>query len=381
MNFNQLNKFIEKDIEKLKFLKLSRYEIEKSYSVKNNVFYNWDIDCEMADEDFCLDDSYSELKKICPKCGEKFSKDHNFCPNCFQTLKDINDEPDIRSIVINPKIEVESLTKSNNILTDENLELINRFDFTVDDFKDIIHSIKSQAFKNLDDSIRENSINLDDLDVLDNVLLFTKSFVDVDFKSYGTELGYFEFNKIYIDDRQRKSLQITTLIHELTHFLLKEILVHITCTILDVAKNEQVESVILYILSSSVFNKLIDEYAAHTVEGRFTIFGYQDYSSFIVLQNDLEDEHVEIAKAIGNTFSAYIKDILEGFLDWDLREEIKEQFLVDTIEKPDYSQLRYESCNKLSEEGFIKAIELILTEGFQNIDTNVIDSYVKEFGN
>ena len=168
-------------------------------------------------------------------------------------------------------------------------------------------------------------------------------------------------------------------IYELSHFLIKEILTRTVCEILDCTKNRHVESVVTYILTYSVFNNLIDEYAAHSVEGRFTIFGYQDYSSFIALQSDLDPEHIDIAKTIGNTFSIYIKDMLEGFIDWDLREEIKDQFLADTIEKPNYAQLGFESCNRLNDEGFMKAIWLILSEGFQNADAEVIESYEQQF--
>ena len=138
---------------------------------------------------------------------------------------------------------------------------------------------------------------------------------------------------------------------------------------------------VTYILSASVFNRLIDEYAAHSVEGRFTIFGYQDYSSFKVLQKELDPEHTDIAKTIGNTFAICIRDLLEGFIDWDLRDEIKTQFLNDTIEEPDYAELRFESCTRLSDDGFMKAIWLSLTEGFADIDVDVINSYMREFTN
>ena len=257
--------------------------------------------------------------------------------------------------------------------------MINAFDFTIDDFKDVLHSIRAQAFANLDGLIRDNGLDLDEMDVLDKIILFAKSFVNVEYKSYGEELGYFEFDKIYVDDRQRTSLQITTFIHELAHFLIKEILTRTVCEILDCTKNRHVESVVTYILTYSVFNNLIDEYAAHSVEGRFTIFGYQDYSSFIALQSDLDEEHIDMAKTIGNTLSIYIKDMLEGFIDWDLREEIKDQFLADTIEKPNYAQLSFESCSRLNDEGLMKAIWLILSEGFRNADAEVIESYEQQF--
>lgn len=341
--------------------------------------YKESIDYSLSDDEVCAPIMDIQPLKYCPKCGERFSYDENFCPDCLVTLKRVTDNIDIKSIEFDPNLEYVREKSLDNILSEDNFELVNRFEFTMDDFNNVTHSIKAQAFKNLDYLIKDNAIDLDELDVLDKVILFAKSFVHVEYKSYGGQLGYFEFDRIYVDDRQRNSLQITTLIHELTHFLFNEILTRILCEILDCTKNKHVESVITYILSNSVFNNLIDEYAAHSVEGRFTIFGYQDYSSFLALQDDLDASQIEIAKVIGNTFSIYIKDLLEGFLDWDLRNEIKDQFLEDTIERPNYSQLQYESCNKLTDEGFLKAIWLILTDGFQNADEEVINSYMKEF--
>ena len=392
---NQLKGYVEVDEEKLEMLedimprlqlRLSKPIFEKFESPEMN------IELEVCDDYDSLDNDFEDLdyapisekceippEKYCPKCGLKFSEGENFCPDCLVTLKGISDTVDIKSIQIDPNLEYVRKNDSRDILNDANIELINDFDFTIDDFKGILHSIKAQAFGNLDCMIRDNGLDLDELDILDKVMLFAKSFVNVGYKSYGEQLGYFEFDRIYVDDRQRKSLQITTLIHELTHFLMKEILTRCICEILDCTKNRHVESVATYILTYSVFNSLIDEYAAHSVEGRFTIFGYQDYSSFIALQRDLDREHTDIAKTIGNTFSIYIKDLMEGFLDWDLREDIKEQFISDTIERPNYDQLKFESSSRLSDEGFMKAIRLILSEGFQEADEEVIASYEKQF--
>ncbi|MBQ6512545.1 zinc ribbon domain-containing protein [Methanobrevibacter sp.] len=316
--------------------------------------------------------------KFCPKCGRSFDEDENFCPDCLVTLKRVSDKPDIKSLDASPDLTFPGKNDYANILNPECFRQIEEFDFSMDDFKSVLFSIKSQAFKNMDGLIKDNSIDLEDLEILDRVMLFAKSFVRVEYKSYGQTLGYFELNKIFIDDRQRDSLQITTLIHELTHFLIKEILVGVICKILDCSKNRHIESVVTYILNYSQVNGLIDEYAAHSVEGRFTVFGYQDYSSFLALQKDMDAEHVDIAKTIGNTFSIYIKDMLEGFLDSDARHEIKTQFLKDTIEQPNYEQLRHENCNKLSDEGFIKAIWLILSE-IENADANKIRDIEMEF--
>lgn len=376
-DYSQLDKYVEPDLEKMALIEDVRpmMKLESSYIEMND----YDFKGNYVKYDHCLEAPAIKSIKICPKCKKRFDAVENFCPDCFVTLKYPQDMDSIKGIEINSKIEFKGSGDSSNILTKDNMELICNFDFTIDDFNDIVHSIKAQGFRNLDNAIKDNSIDLDSLNILDKVLLFAKAFVSVEYKSYGEDLGYFQFNKIYVDDRQRKSLQITTLIHELSHFLLKEFLVHTTCKILDVNKNRHVEAVIIYILSNSSFNSLIDEYAAHSVEGRFTIFGYQDYSSFTAIQKDLDSEHVDIAKTIGNTFAIYIKELLEGFLDWDLREDIKTQFLKDTIESPDYRQLQLENCNKLSDEGFIKAIWLILSEGFQNCNIEVVKRYMEEF--
>ena len=386
--FKQLKEFEETDVEKHELLSVlkprpvfySKGEISTLDSIELNKLEFSELD--FCDECLMMREPEDEQFKYCPKCGAKFFENENFCPDCLVSLKKNSDDVDVKYIDSKVVLSYQGKNDFENILSDECIQLINDFNFTIADFNQIIHSIKSQTFKNLDKLITDFSIDLDDLDILDKVILFAKSFVNVEYKSYGSQLGYYEFNKIYVDDRQTKSLQITTIIHELTHFLIKEILTGIVCKILDCNKNPHVEAVITYILSYFVENQLIDEYAAHTVEGRFTIFGYQDYSSFVAIQKRLDDEDtVEIAKTIGNTLSIYVKDILEGFLDWDLRDEIKQQFLEDTIEKPDYGQLQFESCKKLTDDGFMKAIWLILSDGFANANADVIKDFLKEFEN
>lgn len=383
-DINQLKGYVEIDREKSELLNDLRSDASlqsQRLCLKEVVMPDFaDLKSEMVED--ALENEFCEIGpalKFCPKCGRKFDEGENFCPDCLVTLKPVSDNIDVKSIAIDPDFDYIKENDSDNILTDESIDLINSFDFSIDDFRKVLHSIKAQAFTNLDNLIRKNNLNLGDLDALEKVILFAKSFVHVEYKSFGGELGYFEFDTIYVDDRQRNSLQITTLIHELTHFLVKEIMTRTVCDILNCTKNIHVESVVTYILSNSVFNNLIDEYAAHSVEGRFTIFGYQDYSSFIALQKGLEDDYIDMSKTIGNSFSIYIKDIMEGFLDWDVREEIKEQFLEDTIERPNYSQLQFESCSKLSDEGFMKALWLILSEGFQSADKEIVESYEKQF--
>lgn len=378
---NELKRYGVVDTEKQLLLR----ELLMEKSIMKNVVFQSKGHLEKYDimDDVCydMDVSFEEKVRTCPKCGKKYFESESFCPECLVILKD-SEKLKIRDLKSNPKFPFEGKTnfKSfDDLLTQDNLDLIDNFDFTIEDFNEIVHGIKLNSFKTLDNLIKDNSIDLGLLDILDKVLLYVKSFTKIEYKSYGANLGYFEFDTIRIDDRQRKSLQITTMIHELTHFLIKEILCHILCKILDTTKNSYIESLITYTLSYSDLNRLIDEYAAHTVEGRFTIFGYQDYSSFTSIESSLDEGNVEVAKMIGNTFAYTVKEILEGFLDWDLREEIKDQFLKDTIERPDYSQLRFESCKKLTDAGFLKSVWMILYDGLVNADIELLVQYEKKF--
>ena len=321
---------------------------------------------------------FSEPKKYCPECGREYPKEEVVCPDCLVHLKKISDKIDVCDIKSEPKFIFNgqnSYESFEDLLNKRNLLKINEFDFTIDDYQTILHDIKFQAFLNFNKLVKENEIDFDELDILEKIILFAKSFVKVDYKSSGSQLGYFESDVIFIDDRQTDSLQITTLIHELSHFLIQEILIHILCKLLDATRNSLTESLLTFILSYAHFTQLIDEYAAHNVEGRFTIFGFQDYSSFTQIEQSMDGEmtaeEIEITKSIGNTFALSIKEILESLIDRQMREEIKEQFLKDVMERPNYRALEMENCQILNDEGFIKAIWLILNDGCEVAASNI----------
>lgn len=369
MNLKKLSNFIQVDGEKTALIDgILNPRVLRSPS------YNFMATADRCELSYCA----IPIAKYCPKCNRKYSVEENFCFDCSVRLKNIEDKVKVRDIETHPKFSFKGendFADFDEIFTEDNLSKVNELKFTIKDYNHILKDIKKTALKTMDDLIKSNELFLDELDVLDSVLLFAKSFVNIDYKSYGQDLGYFEFDRITVDDRQSSSLQITTLIHELSHFLLKEILALIICKVLDCSKNSFIESIAIFILSYSPFTQLIDEYSAHTVEGRFTIYGYQDYSSFIQIEKALDGEmtrdEIEITKSIGNTFANSIKDILESFIDIDLREDIKDQFRKDVFEAPNYEMLALENCNKLSNEGLIRSIWLILTEGFATASLNV----------
>ena len=369
MDLNSLSKYTKPDRQKRAMIE---DVLPKLCDISKKEYLRPSYDFE---ECVCELDYTEKLTKICPKCGEKYPEYENFCFECLVSLKDIRDV-DIKSINVDHEFECEGSQRYadfTGIFTTENLITLNDFDFTRKDFNGVLKSIKSTALKSIDDAIKQNSIDMDSLTVLEKVLLFTKAFVDVEYKSYGQELGYYSFNRIFVDDRQLDALQITTMLHELTHFLIKEMLTQIMCRLLDASKTREIETIVMFILTYSKENCLIDEYAAHTVEGRFTLFGYQDYSSFLNIQKDIDlgENEIEMLKTIGNTFAHMIRTIIESFIDAEMLSNIKTQFRKDILDRPDYSQLVHENCILLTYEGFFQAIQCILVEGFAFASENV----------
>ena len=348
MNLKGLSKYTMVDVEK-------RNLIDECFPVRRALYSKMADECcdyevinECSLEEIKIDDP---ITKVCPKCGRKYPGFENFCFECSQKLKDI-EHVNVKDITVGHEFTFDghnTFTDFTEIFTKENLLKVDGFELDRSDFNHIIASITSTALKNMDAAIK------------------------VDYKSYGQELGYYSFNRIYVDDRQLNALQITTILHELTHFIIKEMLTQILCRLLDASKTRPIESIIAFILTYSDENCLIDEYAAHTVEGRFTLFGYQDYSSFLNIQNSIDKpaDEIEMLKTIGNTLATVVKGILESFIDDDLLDSIKTQFKADILDSPDYSQLKHENCILLTDEGLFTVLHCILVDGFATASQNV----------
>lgn len=258
-----------------------------------------------------------------------------------------------------------SLDVPEKLFTDDNIDKIIRCDIKIDDYTSILDDIKNTSQYVLINMMKKHCIDLRELEIRDKILLFAKSFTNVEYKSVGRFMGSYAFNQIKIDDRLSNPLMITSIIHELSHFILERILKEILMKILDTNDTPLISGFVKILLEEDL-NYLLDEYCAHTVEGRFALFGFQDYSSFNYKLDEISKHYskddVDYALLAANSFAYDIKEILEGFINESLREEIKREFLY-LPDRPDYKPLDLEIESRLEGDDFIEAVALILTSG------------------
>ena len=107
--------------------------------------------------------------KYCPECGHKYPSYEVVCMECLVHLKDISDKIDVIEVKSSPRFIFEGANDYDgfdDLLSKENLLKVNEFDFTIDDFSQIMHGIKSQAFRNFDGLVKSNEIDFDSLENL-----------------------------------------------------------------------------------------------------------------------------------------------------------------------------------------------------------------------
>ena len=302
-------------------------------------------------------------------------------------FSDISNKIQVKNIKTSPIIKNKYNCNMNNIdefFTDEIIDKIIEGKISIKDYNDILEDIKLNNLESLVNIRSIYSLNINELSIKDKILLYSKSFTNTEYKSIGKLLGSYSFNTIKIDDRLPTPLIITSMIHELSHFLLEKILKEVLMKILDSNDTPLISSYVKILLEDNDLNYLFDEFCAHTVEGRFALYGYQDYSSFKYKLNEISDlysnEDIDYALLIANTFAYDIKDIIEEFIDDDLREDIKDEFL-KLPDKPNYEPLDLEIDSKLENDYFIEALALVLTSGVGEVLNNPqkLDRYIDKY--
>ena len=282
---------------------------------------------------------------------------------------------------------VSDLNEFENVFTKKRIKLLKENPLTVGEYKEILNRIKKAGWANFNNMIKEHDIDLSEISIFKKISLLALSYTDIEYKTRGAEHGSFSFNVIRVDDRLDESNQISTIIHELTHYIFNEIFTQSLMYIWNTDKTDALESISIYSISRSRSYKLMNEYCAHTVQGRFLPFGYQNYGSFNMLLKGFDSkkdkEKIKYYLRLGNSIAEDITLILEEFISKNWRDEIKDQFKKDFTSPPQYDGILLETKKTFPVEDIVKNINRIIVKAvfsiIKNDDFEIIQKYKKEF--
>lgn len=265
----------------------------------------------------------------CTHCGNKLISEH-FCPFCGE----VNLDYATHCVKCDNQINPITIDDFDTLLSPFNQNLLANAEISDEEYISILSNIFARAdfYEIRGDTIKSKILN------------FATIFTDCNTKARGYERGFIFFgNNINYDDRLDDSVQIATIIHELAHYLLFDIIENLLCYIFSVNSSTTLQSFVWYFLTLPEF-RLMNEYCAHTVEGRFVPYGYQNYGSFnmLVKQMGIGPEALNDMVVFGNTFANELISYLEKYIDEELRQEIKVQYRKDSKE-PTYKSILNET--------------------------------------
>ncbi len=320
----------------------------------------------MKNCDVCGTLNFKE-NNYCTHCGNKFILEH-VCPYCGS----INENFANYCIKCHNQINPISIDDFDVLFSEYNENLLLNAHITDDEYNKLLKNI----------FLRANFNEIHGSTIKDKILNLASIFTPCKTKARGYERGFiFLGNYIFYDDRMDESVQIATIIHELAHYLLFAIVESLLCDIFNVNTSSTLQSFIWYFLTIPEF-KIMNEYCAHTVEGRFIPYGYQNYGSFNVLieNSNFDDESIKTMEMFGNSFANEIIVYLEKYIGNDLRQEIKLQYKMD-LKNPNYDSIVNETndCFPLSVKNsmLLKILYDILKEA-SNLDVREELKSIKE---
>ena len=286
--------------------------------------------------------------KICDVCGTFNLKENNYCTHCGNELiiehvcpycgvSNLDDAT--LCIKCKKRINPIRIDDFDTLFAEVNEDLLSDAEISDLDYNQLLKRIFLRA-----EYIRFHGEN-----PKDKILSLASIFTQCKTKSRGYERGFmFLGNSIHYDDRLDDSVQIATIIHELAHYFLFTIIESLLCEILKVETSSTLRSFVWYFLTIPDL-KIMNEYCAHTVEGRFLPYGYQNYGSFntLIENMDMDDDSIKTMMMLGNTFANEIIVYLEKYIDDSFRKEIKLQYKRD-MKSPKYDSIFIETSDCFS---------------------------------
>ena len=268
--------------------------------------------------------------KTCDVCGTRNFKENNYCTHCGNKLimehicpvcGEINSDAATHCVKCNNQLNPISIDDFDILFNDFNQNLLANANVDDSEYLELLSNI----------FVRADYIDIWGETTKNKILNLASIFTECKPKSRGYERGFiFLGTCIFYEDRLADSVQIATIIHELAHYFLFNIIESLLCDILKVKPSSVIQSFVWYFLMFPEF-KIMSEYCAHTVEGRFIPYGYQNYGSFnsLVENCGFDEESLQTMIKLGNSFANEIIVYLEKYIDDDLRNEIKLQYCKD----------------------------------------------------
>ena len=268
--------------------------------------------------------------KTCDVCGTRNFKENNYCTHCGNKLimehicpvcGEINSDAATHCVKCNNQLNPISIDDFDILFNDFNQNLLANANVDDSEYLELLSNI----------FVRADYIDIWGETTKNKILNLASIFTECKPKSRGYERGFiFLGTCIFYEDRLADSVQIATIIHELAHYFLFNIIESLLCDILKVKPSSVIQSFVWYFLMFPEF-KIMSEYCAHTVEGRFIPYGYQNYGSFnsLVENCGFDEESLGTVIKLGNSFANEIIVYLEKYIDDDLRNEIKLQYRKD----------------------------------------------------
>ena len=268
--------------------------------------------------------------KTCDVCGTRNFKENNYCTHCGNKLimehicpvcGEINSDAATHCVKCNNQLNPISIDDFDILFNDFNQNLLANANVDDSEYLELLSNI----------FVRADYIDIWGETTKNKILNLASIFTECKPKSRGYERGFiFLGTCIFYEDRLADSVQIATIIHELAHYFLFNIIESLLCDILKVKPSSVIQSFVWYFLMFPEF-KIMSEYCAHTVEGRFIPYGYQNYGSFnsLVENCGFDEESLQTMIKLGNSFANEIIVYLEKYIDDDLRNVIKLQYRKD----------------------------------------------------
>ena len=268
--------------------------------------------------------------KTCDVCGTRNFKENNYCTHCGNKLimehicpvcGEINSDAATHCVKCNNQLNPISIDDFDILFNDFNQNLLANANVDDSEYLELLSNI----------FVRADYIDIWGETTKNKILNLASIFTECKPKSRGYERGFiFLGTCIFYEDRLADSVQIATIIHELAHYFFFNIIESLLCDILKVKPSSVIQSFVWYFLMFPEF-KIMSEYCAHTVEGRFIPYGYQNYGSFnsLVENCGFDEESLQTMIKLGNSFANEIIVYLEKYIDDDLRNEIKLQYRKD----------------------------------------------------